>query len=221
MKKMLGLFLVGLSFSTLSNAQSKTFYINSLAKGCTGVAPMTCLQYKNEPSEDWKLLYQPIEGFTFEEGNLYTLKVKTKKVKNPPADGSSVRYILKKVVSKQRNENMETEMAGSVEGKWVIAEIMMDGKLANVSGKAWEMEFRTNENAVGIGICNRMGGGYTLDGSKIKFGPMRSTKMMCEDIRYEDAFGKAVMEVDNYRFERNKMFLKKGNETLIVLYMPI
>jgi heat shock protein HslJ len=221
MKKMLGLIFMGLSVSPTLFAQTKTMYINSSKKSCTGVAPMTCLQYKNEPAENWKLLYQPIEGFNYQEGYLYTLRVKAKKVKNPPADAGNLRYILKKEVSKQKDENMVAATTRSLEGKWVIAEIMMDGKLADVSGKAWEMEFRTGESAVGVGICNRMGGGYTLDGSKIKFGPMRSTKMMCPDIKYEDAFGKAVMEVDNFSFEKNRMFLKKGNETVIVLYMPV
>lgn len=221
MKKMLGLLFVGLSISSFVFAQTKTFYINSSKKSCTGVAPMTCLQYKNDPAEEWKLLYQPIEGFNFEEGNFYTLKVKTKKVKNPPADASSLRYILKREVSKQKDENMSTANSRSIEGKWVVAEIKVDGKLADVSGKAWEMEFRPTENAMNAKICNSMGGGFTLDGDKIKFGPMRSTRMMCPDIKYEDAFGKAVKDVDNYSFERNKMFLKRGSETMIVLYTPI
>jgi heat shock protein HslJ len=221
MKKLLGLFLVGLSISSFVFAQTKTFYINSSKKSCTGLVPMTCLQYKNDPGEDWKLLYQPIEGFNFEEGYLYTLQVKAKKVKNPPADASSVRYIIKKEVSKQKDENMNAANTRSVEGKWVIAEIKVDGKLADVSGKAWEMAFRPAENAMNAKICNSMGGGFTLEGDKIKFGPVRSTKMMCPEIKYEDAFGKAVMEVDNFGFEKNKMFLKKGSETLMVLYMPI
>jgi heat shock protein HslJ len=221
MKKITVLVLVLLWVGAIAIAQTKTFYINSTRKDCTGVGPMKCLQYKNSPNEDWKLMYQPIEGFTFEEGFLYTLKVKTRQVKNPPADGSSISYKLKKEISKQKDNNMEAQVDRSLEGKWVIASIMTEGQLADVSGKAWEMEFRTGEKAVGVGICNRIGGGYTIDGNKIKFGPMRSTKMMCPDIKFEGAFGKAIIEVDNYSFDKNRMMLKKGDETLIELYMPI
>jgi len=45
-------------------------------------------------------LYSGIEGFTYEEGNEYVLEIKEEKIDNPPADGSSVKCILVKEISK-------------------------------------------------------------------------------------------------------------------------
>jgi heat shock protein HslJ len=109
----------------------------------------------------------------------------------------------------------------SPEGKWIISFLLMEGKLSDISGKAYELEFRMAEGQMGAKMCNSMGGNFTIDGKKMSFGPMRSTKMMCPDFDYETAFGQAIMQVDNFSFEKNRMMVKKGNEILLVLSMPV
>ena len=105
----------------------------------------------------------------------------------------------------------------SLEGKWTITFMLMEGKLSDVSDKGYKLEFRTGENRMGAQICNRMGGSYISDGNIIKFGQMFSTKMMCPDMAYETAFGNALMQVNNFSFEENRMLLKNGNDTLMIL----
>lgn len=83
-----------------SDANEKTFIVASQTADCTGVAPMKCLQIKEKKSENWQNLYSNIEGFTYEPGFEYTLKVRTEKVENPPADASSIKYVLVKEISK-------------------------------------------------------------------------------------------------------------------------
>ncbi|MDY7394838.1 DUF4377 domain-containing protein [Aureibaculum sp. 2210JD6-5] len=51
---------------------------------------------------DWNLFYGEIEGFNYELGYLYSLKIKKETLENPPADGSSIRYKLIEEVSKVR-----------------------------------------------------------------------------------------------------------------------
>ncbi|WP_408091897.1 DUF4377 domain-containing protein [Chryseobacterium terrae] len=85
-----------------SSANEKTFIIASQTADCTGVAPMKCLQVKEKESDNWENLYTNIEGFTYEPGFEYVLKVKTEKIENPPMDASSIRYILVKEVSKTK-----------------------------------------------------------------------------------------------------------------------
>jgi hypothetical protein len=79
----------------------KTLFIASERKPCTGVAPMECLQVRESPDLPWQYFYSEIEGFTFEPGFDYELRVREEKVANPPADGSSLRWTLVKVVSKR------------------------------------------------------------------------------------------------------------------------
>ncbi|KFE97939.1 hypothetical protein IX38_19980 [Chryseobacterium luteum] len=88
--------------SSTAGADEKTFIIGPETADCTGTAPMKCLQVKEKASEEWINLYTNIEGFTYEPGYEYVLKVKTEKIINPPADGSSIKYTLIKEVSKTR-----------------------------------------------------------------------------------------------------------------------
>lgn len=83
-----------------SSGDEKTFIIASQTVDCTGVTPMKCLQFKEKESDNWGNFYSNIEGFTYEPGFEYVLKVKTEKIKNPPIDGSSIKYSLVSQVSK-------------------------------------------------------------------------------------------------------------------------
>ena len=71
-------------------------------KECTaGVAKMQCLLVKEGDATEWQYFYNQIEGFTHEPGYEYQLVVSKSKVENPPADTSSLKYKLVKVVSKK------------------------------------------------------------------------------------------------------------------------
>ena len=52
-------------------------------------------------SEGWRPMHMgQIEGFDYEEGFEYVLKVRKYHIANPPADGSSIGYSLIKIKSK-------------------------------------------------------------------------------------------------------------------------
>lgn len=53
---------------------------------------------------DWEPLYQDIEGYTHETGIRNVLRVQQFDVANPPADGSSIAYVLDMVVESERVE---------------------------------------------------------------------------------------------------------------------
>ncbi|WP_175882943.1 DUF4377 domain-containing protein [Burkholderia sp. BCC0044] len=81
---------------------TKTVYVAPQSARCTGVAPMECLQVRSSPSEPWSLWYAGIEGFPYQPGYLYTLEVDEYRVAQPPADGSSIRWVLKRVVERRQ-----------------------------------------------------------------------------------------------------------------------
>lgn len=71
----------------------------------TGFGPFAKLVYLAQEGqeigeEDWEYFYDEIEGFNYESGYVYDLKVRKELIENPPEDASSIRYILEKVVSK-------------------------------------------------------------------------------------------------------------------------
>ena len=56
---------------------------------------------RSAADQPWQYFYSEIEGFTHEPGFDYELRVREEKVANPPADGSSLRRTLVRVVSKR------------------------------------------------------------------------------------------------------------------------
>lgn len=54
-----------------------------------------------KPEGEWQFLYQDIEGYTHEAGIRNVVRVKKFDIKNPPADASSVAYVLDMVVESE------------------------------------------------------------------------------------------------------------------------
>lgn len=65
---------------------------------CTGVAPTLCLQVRTQPGAAWELHYGEIEGFKWQSGTEYVIRVRELPVANPPADASSLRWVLQEVL---------------------------------------------------------------------------------------------------------------------------
>lgn len=87
-------------------SNTSNLWIDSERVSCTGVGEQTC--YKIQESDainntNWVLFYDAIEGFDnqYETGYIYKISVTKNTVKNPPADASSIRYKLNKILSKE------------------------------------------------------------------------------------------------------------------------
>lgn len=105
MKRLILIFLLGIwscqPSADKERADLQRILISSETRACTGVSPMECLLVKwDKNQENWELFYNPIQGFDYVKGYEYELIVKVEKVDNPPADASSLKYILIKEVSR-------------------------------------------------------------------------------------------------------------------------
>lgn len=68
--------------------------------------PAPGMRIKEENSKEWQNESQyAIDGFTFEPGYFYTLKVKKTILANPPADSGNVRYQLIEVLKKEKDDS--------------------------------------------------------------------------------------------------------------------
>jgi hypothetical protein len=76
-------------------------YINSELVDCEGVAPQQCMQVRTSPDSDWELFYGQVEGFMFEPGYTYKLRVRVTPAESAPADASTLRYVLIEVEEKR------------------------------------------------------------------------------------------------------------------------
>jgi len=97
--------------------KTKTVLIKSNLVTCEGGFAQKCMQYQIKGEDSWQLFYDTIEGFTYEEGHAYELEVDIEKVANPPADGSNLKYSLKKVIKKERDLTMMTRLTSNSESE--------------------------------------------------------------------------------------------------------
>jgi hypothetical protein len=84
------------------NASEKTLFVRESLADCQGEGPMKCLQVREKESDEWTFFYDRIEGFEHQEGYRYELRVEVTPRSNAPADASSLRYRLVKVVAKEQ-----------------------------------------------------------------------------------------------------------------------
>lgn len=80
--------------------EEKTLFVGAERVECTGVGPQECYLVKETPDGEWTYFYDEINGFEWEAGFEYELRVAVTTIADPPADASSLSYDLVEVVSK-------------------------------------------------------------------------------------------------------------------------
>jgi hypothetical protein len=75
------------------SASQKILEIAPTLEDCVGVVKTQCMQVR-EMGGDWENFFGSIEGFTFKPDYSAKILVNLTKLENPPADGSSLKYTL-------------------------------------------------------------------------------------------------------------------------------
>jgi len=100
--------------------------------------------------------------------------------------------------------NGSEAIVGVITGTSLTAEFGKDGSLSGTSG------------------CNNYSGSYTLDGDKIKIGPLASTMMACTDpegvMEQEAQYLAALQMAESYQVEGKVLELRRSDGTLLVLF---
>ena len=74
--------------------------VNYYRNGCVGEAGQLCLQMRDSNNQLTNF-YDPIDGFTYEWGYQYRLRIRETAINNPPQDGSSIDYTLLEQIDRQ------------------------------------------------------------------------------------------------------------------------
>jgi heat shock protein HslJ len=83
-------------------AKIKFVYVAPQKAACSaGVMHTTCLQIRERKEDPWQLWYGNIQGFNFEPGIAYRLRILEEQVANPPADASAIKWTLDMVVEQE------------------------------------------------------------------------------------------------------------------------
>ncbi len=84
--------------TTESHGDVETLYVAPRLVDCHGVVPMKCMRVRPTPKSEWTLFHGEIAGFEHEPGVAYRIEVERTEITAPPADRSSFRYRLLRVV---------------------------------------------------------------------------------------------------------------------------
>ncbi|EMS33597.1 hypothetical protein C943_04476 [Mariniradius saccharolyticus AK6] len=202
------------------NTVEKTFWINSAKLPCQGVGPMSCLQVQDgEKIEEgkWQNFFSNIEGFEYEPGNIYRIVVAVEQLPPPiPADASSLRYRLVKVISKTADKTL------AITDIWLVEKVGEYEKPKGMGDKSLTFEFNASERRMyGFSGCNTLRGPITkLTETELEFGNLASTMMACgqANMELERAVSNAFSQTKKYKWDGMLLTLiGAGNEVLMVL----
>ncbi len=220
MRNILAIGLVLLLSACSTSKKGVVYWVNSYKGNCVGVGPQKCLLVqKSDTLSDigWQNFYAPIDGFQPEPGFLYKIKVKEEKIDaaKVPADASSIRYTMVKVLEKTADPKL------LLNDIWVLTSL--NGKTVELAKKGErrrdiQIEFQLSEQRVmGTDGCNRFTGSIKTVGEKtLQMGALASTRRMCIDMALASQFNKAINNVQSYTIKDLQLVLfdKDGTELM-------
>lgn len=94
-------FLIALSMGCGRDNHIETLIIGPYTQTCQGFIEQQCYLVFNEESQKWEFFYESIQGFNFEPGYIYTLKVRLEDRGTEIQDVGRYAYHLVEVISKE------------------------------------------------------------------------------------------------------------------------
>lgn len=98
-----GATLLFLSACAGESVEQEPVTVDSQPVACIGEGQHLCLRVKHSGEQEWTWHYGGIQGFSYTWGSVYTLAYARNEIENPPADGSSVEWVLLDVISQMED----------------------------------------------------------------------------------------------------------------------
>ena len=197
--------------SSPDDAVTKPLQVAPYRVECVGVGPSMCLQVRETSTAPWTNLHDEIVGFTHEPGFLYELLIKEETVENPPADASSIRRTLIRILSKTQAPPLEhtTWRLSSIEGRKALDDVRVTAL------------FDGNDRIGGSAGCNGYGGRAVVKGSAITIGQLAWTLMACSAagvMEQEQAYMSALEKVTFQQVVGSELRLGTAPGTVTLVY---
>lgn len=197
-----------------------TLFVGPNQVPCTGVMVQTCYLVKDTPDGEYKLFYDQIQGFEFEPGYEYELRVNKETIPNPPADASRFRWTLVEQVSKTA-----VAPAAPLEGTlWqLIALANAQGQLVMPVPETKVTITFADGKISGNGGCNNYFGSYTVDGNALSVQLGGSTMMACSEpiMAQEAAYFAALGTASTYLIAGNQLQIADANGQTVLAFTPL
>lgn len=209
----------------IAEDESQTVFINSFKKPCVGVAPMSCLQIQRKSTldpKDWEYFYDEIEGFDFEPGYIYKIKIKTENldIDNLPADSSSIRYTYVETVEKWLDERMR------INDIWALTAInktQMPSAGFLETQEHPRLEINISEMKIfGNDGCNELEGNIiTVDENRLELTEISTTKMSCPNMDIPSHYKNALQKVRRYNVKNLELLLYDNKNQEILRFKKV
>ena len=186
---------------------------------CEGEGPRLCMLVKESRERDWQLFYDQIEGFEFEEGYEYQIRVREEQVEDPPAGGSSIRWMLVDQYSKERSPASDLEGA-----LWrMVSYRDVDGEMVLTYPEVKSIAVFESGQVSGNTGCNNYNGSYEVDGNRISFGPMALTLMACPppEAKQEQGYLSALGMTSTFAVDGDNLEIRDQADEVVLEYEAI
>ena len=197
----------------IAPANEKTLYVGPNLVDCVGVATQKCMQVREKPEDPWKLFYDQIEGFQYEEGYLYELKVTETPVANPPADSSALKLTLVEIVDQTK---VSTDLISTT---WILETLNDKPPLPKSEITAI---FGSDGSLYGSAGCNSYSTTYQVGGDTITIKPAATTRMSCPDtgvMDQETSYLAELASAKTFEIVGERLTLKDADGKTILTYM--
>lgn len=210
--------------SGMNTYTTKTLVINESKGPCEGNPDAKCLLIKEQGKKEFEIFYQNIEGFTFEEGYRQTILVNERYVANPMIKQTEPIYKLVKVIKKElvfASETKETTIEKPktpLDKKWFLRVIKdTDSSRFDIEDNGVFLEIRSEESKVnGKAPCNTYFGGFKSDFISSFQVITFSTRMYCENMKFEDLYFSKLQSANRFELKESKLYLYKDDKLVLV-----
>ncbi len=213
--------LSGMNVST-----TKTLIINEEKVQCEGNPDAKCLLIKEEGKKEFEVFYQDIEGFVFQEGYRQTILVNERHIANPMIKQVEPIYTLVSVLKKEFIYDakklspvvIDTSKT-ALDKKWILRHMQeSDTTSFQIDDDGVWIQFNSTENKLnGKAPCNSYFGGFNSDYvSTFQAMAVGSTRMYCENMKFEDLYFTLLQNADRFEIKNGKLILYKGKRLLLI-----
>lgn len=184
---------------------------------------LTGLKLDVAAEADYAALEAAYAKASTEPGQRLLANVEGRIVRRPAMAGAEARDTLIVARAGQFRSNESCGARGvthDLEGtRWVL--VRLGDEAVTVSDNRREPFFvlEAGEQRVsGTGGCNRLIGGYELDGNQLSFKQLALTRMACPDMKYESAFAKALETTATWKISGAHLELSDAAGTMLARF---
>lgn len=119
-------------------------------------------------------------------------------------------------------KSTSTSKSGSklYDAKWMINELEGKRVVLPEGGKEMFIQFSSDGKASGTTGCNNFTGTADISGSRMKFSPLATTRMMCPEqiMNYERSFLDAIQRTASYSINGSMLTLKDASGNALATF---